>query len=102
MLETDELNEIDDKLAKEMCKLFLELVIAPSFSKGALKIFSFKKNLRLLQTKKLNFNLYYRREFLLLYLFYNFHEYQSQILYLLRNFLLKHTLFQSLYSMKDS
>ena len=34
-----------------MNKLFLEVILAPKFSKKALKIFSSKKNLRLLQVK---------------------------------------------------
>lgn len=41
--------EIDEKTAEEINKIFLEIVIAPSFSEGALKILSQKKNIRLLQ-----------------------------------------------------
>lgn len=40
--------EVDEKAAKEMVDLFLEVVIAPSFSKGALEVFSHKPNVRLL------------------------------------------------------
>ena len=43
--------EIKEKEAAEMNKLFLEVILAPKFSKKALKIFSSKKNLRLLQVK---------------------------------------------------
>jgi phosphoribosylaminoimidazolecarboxamide formyltransferase/IMP cyclohydrolase len=39
---------IDEELAEEMKKLFLEVVIARSFSEGGLNKFSKKKNLRLL------------------------------------------------------
>ena len=42
--------EINKALATEMSNIFLELIIAPKFSKEALKIFSRKKNLRLLKT----------------------------------------------------
>lgn len=42
-------DEIDGETAKEMAKIFLEIIIAPSFSKEALEILSQKKNLRLLQ-----------------------------------------------------
>ena len=45
--------EIDDILAKEMNKLFLEVIICPKFTTKALKIFSTKKNLRLLEIGKL-------------------------------------------------
>lgn len=41
--------EVDDKTANELVKIFLEIVIAPSFTNDALKILSSKKNLRLLQ-----------------------------------------------------
>ncbi|MBC7080848.1 MAG: bifunctional phosphoribosylaminoimidazolecarboxamide formyltransferase/IMP cyclohydrolase [Thermoplasmatales archaeon] len=41
--------KIDANLANEMSKIFLEVIIAPSFSKEALQIFKDKKNLRLLQ-----------------------------------------------------
>ena len=40
------------KLAKEINKTFFEIIIAPSFDSGALKIFSKKKNLRVLCLKK--------------------------------------------------
>lgn len=41
--------EIDEETAKEMAKIFLEIIIAPSFSKEALNILMQKKNLRLLE-----------------------------------------------------
>jgi phosphoribosylaminoimidazolecarboxamide formyltransferase/IMP cyclohydrolase len=45
--------KIDEELAKEMMKIFLEVIIAPSFTKEALQLFSGKKNLRILQINKL-------------------------------------------------
>lgn len=41
--------EIDEKTAKEINKIFIEIVIAPSFSQEALEILTRKKNIRLLQ-----------------------------------------------------
>ena len=41
--------EIDAETAQEMAKIFLEVIIAPSFSQEALDILSKKKNVRLLQ-----------------------------------------------------
>ena len=41
--------EITEELANEMNKIFLEVIIAPTFSIEAVKIFSSKKNLRLLK-----------------------------------------------------
>jgi phosphoribosylaminoimidazolecarboxamide formyltransferase/IMP cyclohydrolase len=43
--------EVDDAAAKEMVNLFLEVVIAPSFTKGALEVFSKKPNVRLLEMR---------------------------------------------------
>lgn len=43
--------EIDKDTATEMAKIFLEVIIAPSFSKEALDILSKKKNIRLLALK---------------------------------------------------
>lgn len=40
---------VDEDAAKEMVDLFLEVVIAPSFTKGALSVFSKKPNVRLLE-----------------------------------------------------
>ena len=40
--------EIDLETAEEMHKLFLEIIIAPSFSKEAFNVLSGKKNLRLM------------------------------------------------------
>ena len=45
--------EVDGKVAEEMSKIFLEVIIAPSFSKEAREIFGRKKNLRLLEIKGL-------------------------------------------------
>ena len=39
-------------LAKKIDKIFFEIIIAPSFDVGSLKIFSKKKNLRVLSLKK--------------------------------------------------
>jgi len=41
--------EIDEKTAEAMSKLFLEVIIAPGFTTGALAVLEKKKNLRLLQ-----------------------------------------------------
>jgi phosphoribosylaminoimidazolecarboxamide formyltransferase/IMP cyclohydrolase len=41
--------EVDEAAAKEMADLFLEVVIAPSFTRGALEVFSHKPNVRLLE-----------------------------------------------------
>ncbi|MGD2080664.1 MAG: bifunctional phosphoribosylaminoimidazolecarboxamide formyltransferase/IMP cyclohydrolase [Nitrospirota bacterium] len=40
---------VDEEAAREMAKLFIEVVIAPSFTAGALKVFGEKKNVRLLE-----------------------------------------------------
>ena len=45
--------EISKELAEKMTKIFLEVVIAPSFSKEAREIFAKKKNLRLLEVEGL-------------------------------------------------
>ena len=45
--------EIGKDVAEELTKLFLEVIIAPSFSKEALSAFGKKKNLRLLELKNL-------------------------------------------------
>ncbi|MGL5630695.1 MAG: bifunctional phosphoribosylaminoimidazolecarboxamide formyltransferase/IMP cyclohydrolase [Mycoplasmoidaceae bacterium] len=41
--------EINEKISQEMNQIFLEIIIAPSFTKEALEIFSSKKNLRLIK-----------------------------------------------------
>lgn len=41
--------EVDAATAEEMAKTFLEVIVAPSFSKEALEILTKKKNIRLLQ-----------------------------------------------------
>lgn len=45
--------ELDKDTAEEIGKLFAEVVIAPSYSKGALEVLGTKKNLRLLETGKI-------------------------------------------------
>lgn len=45
---------VDEDLAKAMLEIFLEVVIAPDFDDGAIKILSSKKNLRLLAYGKGN------------------------------------------------
>lgn len=40
--------EVDEETAKKMSEIFLEIIIAPSFSKEALGVLTAKKNLRLL------------------------------------------------------
>jgi phosphoribosylaminoimidazolecarboxamide formyltransferase/IMP cyclohydrolase len=42
---------VDEKVAKEMAKIFLECIVAPKFSKKALGILTKKKNLRLIEAK---------------------------------------------------
>lgn len=46
--------EVDEKLAEELKKLFLEVIIAPSFNKKAFNILSEKKNLRLIEVGEIN------------------------------------------------
>lgn len=45
--------EVDAETAQELAKIFLEIIIAPSFSAEALEILTKKKNLRLLELKDL-------------------------------------------------
>jgi phosphoribosylaminoimidazolecarboxamide formyltransferase/IMP cyclohydrolase len=45
--------EVDKKTAEEMAKIFLEIIIAPSFSEEALEILEKKKNIRLLELPNL-------------------------------------------------
>ncbi len=45
--------EIDSKTAEEINKIFVEIVIAPSFSKDAMDVLMQKKNIRLLQLGKI-------------------------------------------------
>ncbi|NMA04046.1 MAG: bifunctional phosphoribosylaminoimidazolecarboxamide formyltransferase/IMP cyclohydrolase, partial [Clostridiales bacterium] len=47
---------ITEQTAKEMAKIFLEVIIAPGFTKEALGIFSGKKNLRLIEVEGADFN----------------------------------------------
>ena len=49
--------EVNSKLALELSKIFLEVIIAPNYSEGAKKIFSEKKNLRLILIKNLANNI---------------------------------------------
>jgi phosphoribosylaminoimidazolecarboxamide formyltransferase/IMP cyclohydrolase len=46
--------EIDAKTAEEINKIFVEIVIAPSFSEAALKILTQKKNIRILELKDIS------------------------------------------------
>ncbi len=46
--------ELEKDTAEEIGKLFAEVVIAPSFSTGALEVLGTKKNLRLLETGKIH------------------------------------------------
>jgi phosphoribosylaminoimidazolecarboxamide formyltransferase/IMP cyclohydrolase len=41
--------EVDEAAAKEIAKLFVEAIVAPGFTEGALGVFAAKKNLRLLR-----------------------------------------------------
>ncbi|NBG87474.1 bifunctional phosphoribosylaminoimidazolecarboxamide formyltransferase/IMP cyclohydrolase [Isachenkonia alkalipeptolytica] len=41
--------EVDESTAREMEEIFLEVVVAPGFSREALEVFKTKKNLRILQ-----------------------------------------------------
>lgn len=43
--------EVDEKTAQELAKIFLEIIIAPSFTEQAFEILSKKKNIRLLKLK---------------------------------------------------
>jgi len=45
--------EIDAAVAEEISKIFIEVIIAPSFTEEALKILTKKKNIRLLEVGKL-------------------------------------------------
>ena len=44
----------DDILAEEISKVFVEIVLAPAFTKKSLEIFSKKKNLRILEVGNIN------------------------------------------------
>jgi phosphoribosylaminoimidazolecarboxamide formyltransferase/IMP cyclohydrolase len=46
--------EIDEKTAEEIKKIFLEIVIAPSYTKEALEILTQKKNIRILQLEDIS------------------------------------------------
>ncbi len=46
--------EIDKKTAEEMSKIFIEIILAPSFSPEALEILKQKKNIRLLILENIN------------------------------------------------
>lgn len=49
---------VDEKIAQFLCEHFVEVVIAPGFTDNALDIFSKKKNIRLLDTSLLDWNLF--------------------------------------------
>lgn len=46
--------EIDVQTAQEMAKIFLEIIIAPSFSREAFEVLSQKKNIRLLELAQIS------------------------------------------------
>lgn len=46
--------EIDEKTAEEINKIFIEIVIAPSYTKEALEILTKKKNIRLLELENIS------------------------------------------------
>ncbi|MBZ4647066.1 MAG: phosphoribosylaminoimidazolecarboxamide formyltransferase/IMP cyclohydrolase [Clostridia bacterium] len=46
--------EIDAKTAEEINKIFVEIVVAPSYSEDALKILTQKKNIRILELKDIS------------------------------------------------
>jgi phosphoribosylaminoimidazolecarboxamide formyltransferase/IMP cyclohydrolase len=46
--------EVTKELAEKMHEIFLEVILAPGFTKEALKIFASKKNLRVLKTSKVD------------------------------------------------
>ncbi|GAB6078358.1 bifunctional phosphoribosylaminoimidazolecarboxamide formyltransferase/IMP cyclohydrolase [Hydrogenobaculum acidophilum] len=46
--------KVDEELANLLTEHFYEIVIAPEFSEGALKVFSKKKNLRIVKSKNYN------------------------------------------------
>lgn len=46
--------EVDEKTAKEISRIFIEAVIAPSYSKKALEILTAKKNIRLMELPSFN------------------------------------------------
>lgn len=46
--------ELDKKTADEISKLFVEAIVAPSFAEDALEVIKKKKNIRLIEVKKLN------------------------------------------------
>ncbi len=52
--------QVDEETAKEMIKTFLEIVIAPSYSAEALEVLKTKKNLRVLELKELESNIFIR------------------------------------------
>jgi len=46
--------EVDERTASEICKIFLEIVIAPSYTEEALKIIMAKKNIRILKLEDIS------------------------------------------------
>lgn len=46
--------EVDEKLAKKMTEIFLEVILAPSYTDAALEVFKKKKNLRVLRVPKIS------------------------------------------------
>lgn len=46
--------EIDEKTARKMVEIFLEIIVAPSFTEDALEVLKTKKNLRVLELPTIN------------------------------------------------
>lgn len=49
--------EIDERVAEEINKIFVEIVIAPSYTEGALNILKGKKNIRIMQLEDISMKL---------------------------------------------
>ena len=56
--------KITQKLAIELNKIFLEVIIANGFEKNALKILKKKKNLRLIDASKFSLNEFFKFKFI--------------------------------------
>lgn len=46
--------EVDEKLAQKMTEIFLEVILAPSYTDAALEVFKKKKNLRVLRVPRIS------------------------------------------------
>ncbi len=49
---------IDEATAEKMNEIFLEVIVAPGYTEGALKVFERKKNIRLLELEGIEYNEY--------------------------------------------